>query len=116
MLTWTATSDPTNTQVGGVPKNIANAGVTYYPVPQASLTTTVRYVGNSSMATGSLPVPAYAVVGLKANYQVTPHASVFASVVNLFNRQYVTFSIASQASAYQAGMPQAISVGARVTF
>ena len=116
VLTWTATSDPTNTQVGGVPKNIANAGVTYYPVPQASLTTTVRYVGNSSMATGSLPVPAYAVVGLKANYQVTPHASVFASVVNLFNRQYVTFSIASQASAYQAGMPQAISVGARVTF
>ena len=116
VLTWTATSDPTNTQVGGVPKNIANAGVTYYPVPQASLTTTVRYVGNSSMATGSLPVPAYAVVGLKANYQVTPHASVFASVVNLFNRQYVTFNIASQASAYQAGMPQAISVGARVTF
>ena len=116
VLTWTATSDPTNTQVGGVPKNIANAGVTYYPVPQASLTTTVRYVGNSWMATGSLPVPAYAVVGLKANYQVTPHASVFASVVNLFNRQYVTFNIASQASAYQAGMPQAISVGARVTF
>ena len=116
VLTWTATSDPTNTQVGGVPKNIANAGVTYYPVPQASLTTTVRYVGNSSMATGSLPVPAYAVVGLKANYQVTPQASVFASVVNLLNRQYVTFNIASQASAYQAGMPQAISVGARMTF
>jgi outer membrane receptor protein involved in Fe transport len=116
VLTWTATSDPTNTQVGGVPKNIANAGVTYYPVPQASLTTTVRYVGNSSMATGSLPVPAYAVVGLKANYQVTPQASVFGSVVNLLNRQYVTFNIASQASAYQAGMPQAISVGARVTF
>ena len=116
VLTWTATSDPTNTQVGGVPMNMANAGVTYYPVPQASLTTTVRYVGNSWMATGTLPVPAYAVVGLKANYQVTPQASVFASVVNLFNRQYVTFNIASQASAYQAGMPQAISVGARITF
>jgi iron complex outermembrane receptor protein len=116
VLTWTATTDPTNTQVGGVPKNIANAGVTYYPVPQASLTTTVRYVGNSWMATGALPVPAYAVVGLKANYQVTPQASVFASVVNLLNRQYVTFNIASQASAYQAGMPQAISVGARIMF
>jgi len=116
VLTWTATTDPTNTQVGGVPKNMANAGVTYYPVPQASLTTTVRYVGNSWMATGALPVPAYAVVGLKANYQVTPQASVFASVVNLLNRQYVTFNIASQASAYQAGMPQAISVGARIMF
>jgi len=115
-LTWSATSDPINTQVGGVPKNMATAGLTYYPVPQASLTTTVRYVGNSWMATGSLPVPAYAVVGLKANYQVTPQAAVFASVVNLFNRQYVTFNIASQASSYQAGMPQAITVGARIQF
>jgi iron complex outermembrane receptor protein len=116
VLTWTATTDPTNTQVGGVPMNMANASLTYYPVPQASLTTTVRYVGNSWMSTGTLPVPAYAVVGLKANYQVTPQASVFASVVNLFNRQYVTFNIASAASSYQAGMPQAISVGARVLF
>jgi len=115
-LTWSATSDPINTQVGGVPRNMANAGLTYYPVPQASLTTTVRYVGNSWMATGSLPVPAYAVVGLKANYQVTSQAAVFASVVNLFNRQYVTFNIASQASSYQAGMPQAITVGARIQF
>jgi iron complex outermembrane receptor protein len=96
--------------------NMANASLTYYPVPQASLTTTVRYVGNSWMSTGTLPVPAYAVVGLKANYQVTPQASVFASVVNLFNRQYVTFNIASAASSYQAGMPQAISLGARVLF
>jgi outer membrane receptor protein involved in Fe transport len=116
ILTWSATTDPINTQVGGVPKNMANAGITYYPVPEASLTTTVRYVGNSWMATGSLPVPAYAVVGLRANYQVTPQAALFASVVNLFNRQYVTFNIASQATAYQAGMPQAITVGARLTF
>ncbi|MBU3576970.1 TonB-dependent receptor [Polynucleobacter sp. UK-Kesae-W10] len=116
ILTWSATSDPINTQVGGVPMNMANAGITYFPVPEASVTTTVRYVGNSWMATGSLPVPAYAVVGLKANYQLTPQASIFASVVNLFNRQYVTFNIASQATAYQAGMPQAITVGARVVF
>ena len=116
VLTWTATTDPTNTQVGGVPMNMANAGITYYPVPEASLTTTVRYVGNSWMSTGTLPVPAYAVVGLKANYQVTPQAAVFASVVNLFNRQYVTFNIASVASSYQAGMPQAITVGARIQF
>ena len=116
VLTWSATTDPINTQVGGVPRNMANAGITYYPVPQASISTTVRYVGNSWMSTGSLPVPAYAVVGLRANYQITQQASVFASVVNLFNRQYVTFNIASQASAYQAGMPQAITVGARINF
>jgi len=116
ILTWSGTTDPINTQVAGVPKNMANMGLSYFPVPEASLTTTVRYVGNSWMATGSLPVPAYAVVGLKANYQVTPQASVYASVVNLFNRQYVTFNIASSSTQYQAGMPQAITVGARVTF
>ena len=116
ILTWSATTDPINTQVGGVPRNMASAGLTYYPVPQASVSTTVRYVGNSWMATGSLPVPAYAVVGLKANYQVTPQALVFASIVNLFNRQYVTFNIASASNAYQAGMPQAITIGARLNF
>ena len=116
ILTWTATTDPITAQVGGVPRNMANAGLTYDPVPRASLTTTVRYVGNSWMSTGSLPVPAYALVGLKANYELTPQASIFASVVNLLNRQYVTFNIASQASAYQAGMPQAITVGARLQF
>jgi len=116
ILTWSATTDPINTQVGGVPKNMGNLGVTHYPIPQASLSATVRYVGNSWMSTGSLPVPASAVVGLRANYQVTQQASVFASVVNLFNRQYVTFNIASQASAYQAGMPQAISVGINFKF
>jgi iron complex outermembrane receptor protein len=116
ILTWTATTDPINAQVGGVPMNMANAAVTYYPVPEASLTTTVRYVGNSWMATGSLPVPAYALIGLKANYQVTPQASVYASVVNLLNRQYVTFNIAASSTQYQAGMPQAFTVGARITF
>ena len=116
ILTWSGTSDPINTQVGGVPKNMANIGFTYYPVPQASFTTLVRYIGNSWMATGAYPVPAYAVVGLKANYQVTPQASVFAAVVNLLNRQYVTFNIASSTTQYQAGMPQAISVGARINF
>ena len=116
-LTWTATSDPTNSQVGGVPQNLGTAGITYYPLPKASLTATVRYAGNSWMDTAhAFPVPAYAVVGFRANYEITPQATIFASVVNLFNRQYVTFNIANSASSYQAGMPLAVSVGARLVF
>ncbi len=116
-LTWTATSDPTNSQVGGVPQNLGSAGITYYPLPKASLTATVRYAGNSWMDTAhAFPVPAYAVVGFRANYEITPQATIFASVVNLFNRQYVTFNIANSASSYQAGMPLAVSVGARLVF
>jgi len=118
-LTYTTTSDApyVGNQVGGVPENIGNAGITYYPIPKASLTANVRYVGNSWMNTShSLPVPAYAVVGMMANYELTQQASIFASVVNLFNRNYITFNSATQSTSYQAGMPQAITIGARIIF
>lgn len=116
-LTMSATSDPINKQVGGVPQNILGGGLTYYPVPQASLTTTVRYVGSSWMNTSNtLPVAAYAVVGLRANYEVTKNTTVYASAVNLLNRQYITFGTGSNNSSYVMGMPQAISVGARIIF
>jgi iron complex outermembrane receptor protein len=116
-LTMNATSDPINKQVGGVPQNIAGGGLTYYPVPQASLTATIRYVGSSYLNTSNtLPVSAYSVVGFRANYEVTKSATIYASVVNLFNRQYITFGTGSSNTQYVLGMPQAISVGARIIF
>jgi iron complex outermembrane receptor protein len=112
-----ATSDPINKQVGGVPQNILGGGLTYFPVPQASLTATIRYVGSSWMNTANtLPVAAYAVVGLRANYEVTKNTTVYASAVNLFNRQYITFGTGNNTSSYVLGMPQAISLGARIIF
>lgn len=116
-LTMSATSDPTNKQVGGVPQNILGGGLTYYPVPQASLTATVRYVGSSWLNTSNtLPVASYAVVGLRANYELTKNATIYASAVNLFNRQYITFGTGSSSTSYTQGMPQAISVGGRIIF
>lgn len=116
-LTMSATSDPINKQVGGVPQNILGGGLTYYPVPQASLTATVRYVGSSWLNTSNtLPVASYAVVGLRANYEMTKNTTVYASAVNLFNRQYITFGTGSSSTSYTQGMPQAISVGARIIF
>ncbi len=116
-LTWTATTDPVGKQVAGVPQNILGGGITYYPVPQASLTATVRYVGSSWLDnSNTLPVASYAVVGLRANYELTKSAAVYASAVNLFNRQYITFGTGSNSSSYVLGMPQAISVGARIIF
>jgi iron complex outermembrane receptor protein len=116
-LTMSATSDPINKQVGGVPQNIAGGGLTYYPVPNASLTATVRYVGSSWLNTNNtLPVASYAVVGLRANYEMTKNTTVYASAVNLFNRQYITFGTGTSSTSYTQGMPQAISVGARIIF
>jgi iron complex outermembrane receptor protein len=116
-LTWTATTDPVGKQVAGVPQNILGGGITYFPVPAASLTATVRYVGSSWLDnSNTLPVASYAVVGLRANYEVTKNASVYASAVNLFNRQYITFGTGSSSSSYTVGMPQSINVGARIIF
>ena len=116
-LTMSATSDPINKQVGGVPQNILGGGLTYYPVPQASLTATVRYVGSSWLNTANtLAVASYAVVGLRANYELTKNATIYASAVNLFNRQYITFGTGGSSTSYTQGMPQAISVGGRIIF
>ena len=116
-LTWTATTDPVGKQVAGVPQNILGGGITYYPVPQASLSATIRYVGSSWLDnSNTLPVASYAVVGLRANYELNKSAAVYASAVNLFNRQYITFGTGSSNTGYVLGMPQAITVGARIIF
>lgn len=116
-LTMSATSDPTGKQVGGVPQNILGGGVTYYPIPDASLTATVRYVGSSWLNTSNtLPVASYAVVGLRANYQASKNTTIYASAVNLLNRQYNTFGTGGSNTSYTVGSPQSINVGARVVF
>lgn len=116
-LTMSATSDPTGNQVGGVPQNILGGGITYYPIPDASLTTTVRYVGSSWLNTANtLPVASYAVLGLRANYQASKNTTVYASAVNLLNRQYNTFGTGGSNTSYTIGSPQSINVGARVVF
>jgi len=122
VLTWTGTgvsttANPLGSQIGGVPQNIGSAGITFKPMAQTSLTATVRYVGNSWMDTQhALPVPAYATVGLRANYEMTSGTTLFLSAVNLLNRNYITYSAATSQSSYIVGQPQTITVGARVVF
>lgn len=117
VLTASSTSDPTGSQVAGVPQNIGNLGVTWFPVPKASITTTMRYVGNSWMDTAhTLPVPAYAIFGLRANYEINQSITLYATAVNILNRQYITFGSGSNNNSYVLGMPQAFTVGGKFTF
>ncbi|MBU3626099.1 TonB-dependent receptor [Polynucleobacter sp. JS-Safj-400b-B2] len=122
ILTWigsgvNASLNPIGSQVGGVPQNMGYAGVTYMPLPKTSLTANIRYIGNSWLdGAHTLPVPSYAVVGLKVNHQLTPEASVFASVINMFNRSYITYGTGTSQGSYIAGQPQSITVGARIIF
>lgn len=106
--------NPTGVQIAGAPRNMGSASLTYFPISKASLTASVRYIGNSWYDTAhTSPIPAYAVLGARANYEVTPNATVYLSAVNLLNRNYVTFGSGSQ---YIAGQPQTITVGGRITF
>jgi iron complex outermembrane recepter protein len=122
VLTWIGSGvdpilNPTGTQIGGVPQNMGSAGITYMPLPKTSFSTTVRYIGNSWLdGAHTLPVPAYAVIGLRANYEWTSNTTLFASVVNLLNRQYITFGTGTSQTSYIAGQPQSVTVGARVVF
>jgi iron complex outermembrane receptor protein len=110
-------ANPINTQIGGVPQNMGYAAITYSPFEKTSLSANIRYIGNSWLDTPhTLPVPSYAVIGMRANYQVTPQASIFASVVNLFNRNYITYGAATTQASYTLGQPQSINIGGRITF
>ena len=119
VLTWTGgqisqTLNPTGVQIAGTPRNMASAGLTYYPNSKTSLTTTLRYIGNSWYDTAhTMPIPAYAVIGARINYEMTPGTTLYLSAVNLLNRNYITFGSGSQ---YIAGQPQSITAGARITF
>jgi len=122
MLTWLGTGvnptlNPTGSQIGGVPQNMGTVGLTYYPISKASLTANVRYVANSWLDTQhTLPVPAYATVGLRVNYEVTPGTTVFISGVNVLNRNYITYAASTSQTGYIVGQPQTFTVGARVIF
>jgi iron complex outermembrane receptor protein len=119
MLTYQAASNistnPTNSQLPGVPGKMGNLGLTYYPTIKSSITTTVRYIGPSWWDTlHTVEVPTYFVVGLRANYEISPNVTMFASAVNLLNRNYVTFGGTS--SPIIRGQPQTGTIGARITF
>jgi len=122
VLTWlgagvSPTLNPTGSQLGGVPQNMGTVGITYYPTSKANITANVRYIGNSWMDTQhTLPVPSYATLGARANYEMTPGTTLFLSVVNLLNRNYISYAASTSQTGYIVGQPQTVTVGARVVF
>ena len=108
-------SNPTGSQLAGTPENMGSISLTYFATPRASITTNLRYVGYSWWDTlHTVEVPTYFVVGLRANYEVSQNVSLFASGVNLLNRNYVTYGGTSPP--ILRGQPQTGTIGARITF
>jgi hypothetical protein len=64
----------------------------------------VFYVGDESNQLA--PIPGYATVNLHTNYKPTSNFEVFASINNLFNKQYSTWGILSDPTGINApGIP-----------
>ena len=94
----------------GIPENRLKIGADYKILPQWSAGATavyvssVFYVGDESNQLA--PIPGYATVNLHTNYKPTSNFEVFASINNLFNKQYSTWGILSDPTGINApGIP-----------
>jgi len=94
----------------GIPENRLKIGADYKILPQWSVGATavyvssVFYVGDESNQLA--PIPGYATVNLHTNYKPTSNFEVFASINNLFNKQYSSWGILSDPTGINApGIP-----------
>jgi len=100
MFTWigpdvSATANPLNHQLAGVPRNMGFIGVTFQPNDQWTYNADVRIVGQSWTSTtnsAASRLPAYAVVDVKAQYMWTPKTKTYVSITNLGDLHYVTYN------------------------
>jgi iron complex outermembrane recepter protein len=83
----------------GIPEHRLKIGANYTILPDWTLGATVNivssffYVGDESNQLA--PIPGYTVVNLHTTYKPVPHLEMFASINNLFNKQYATWGILS---------------------
>jgi len=94
----------------GIPEHRLKLGADYKIIPEWTVGATVNvvssvfYVGDQSNQLA--PIPGYTVVNLHTAYKPVPHLEVFASINNLFNRQYSTWGILSDPTGISApGIP-----------
>ena len=83
----------------GIPEHRLKLGVDYKILPDWTVGATLNFVSNfyyvGDESNQLAPIPGYTVVNLHASYKPVPHFEVFASINNLFNRQYATWGILS---------------------
>ena len=93
-----------------IPEHRLKLGLDYTVFPAWSVGATVNVV-SSAYYTGDeanllAPYPGYTVVGLHTTYKPLAHLELFASISNLFDRQYATYGILSDPTGVGApGIP-----------
>ena len=94
----------------GIPQHRLKLGADYIVLPGLTVGATVSivssffYVGDQSNQLAQ--IPGHTVVNLHTSYKPVPHAEVFASINNLFNRKYATWGTLSDPTGVGApGIP-----------
>jgi iron complex outermembrane receptor protein len=94
----------------GIPEHRLKLGADYKIIPEWTVGATVNVVGSvfyvGDQSNQLAPIPGYTLVNLHTAYKPVPHLEVFASINNLFNRQYSTWGILSDPTGIGApGIP-----------
>ena len=108
-------ADPTTVghTEGGIPKHAASAQLLYDARNGFKASTRVRYVrGYYTDNAGTLPIDSYAIVDLSASYALRRNIELYASIENLFNRQYIAQN--SGNATPSLGTPFTAVVGVRI--
>jgi outer membrane receptor protein involved in Fe transport len=108
--------DPTTvgTQLDGVFRNAASVGLSYRQSLGLSGGVRLRYTGPFTTLFKKRPLDAVTVVDASGSYAINKTVSVFATVANLFNADYIADD--SGFTAPQRGTPFSVFMGVRSSF
>jgi outer membrane receptor protein involved in Fe transport len=114
--TATTTGDPTDVQLGGIPKNVATFGVNWQTTSRWRNYAGVHYSGSMYLDVNqTLPQKAFTLLNASTSYRLTRHLELYGSVVNLTDETY-SDNPATSASSETLGMPRVFTGGIRVAF
>ena len=109
-------TDPINSQLGGVPRDLAMLGVDWKINPKFKTYLQVRASGSSFADTPhTMKEPGYMTVDVSAIYNYDKNLTINANIINLFDKAYVD-NQANSATSLSYGLPFFASVGARYQF
>ncbi|MEI7535586.1 MAG: TonB-dependent receptor [Comamonadaceae bacterium] len=115
-------ADPIDVQLAGIPRNIANVGITWSPDSKLRTNLQARYIGSLFIDTTSTAGTTYeqggtTVLDISAQLAVSKELDLSLSVANLFDREYSENAYAyNQPWSRTLSLPRTLTVGMKYRF
>jgi outer membrane receptor for ferrienterochelin and colicin len=114
--TSTTTGDPIDAQLGAIPVNVGNAGVTWQITPRWSTYTSARYNGAMFLDVNhTIPQRGFTLVNFSASFRASKQIEVYGSVTNLTDEHYAD-NATTTASGQTLGLLRSFTSGVRLRF